>query len=102
MTEIKQLMEHIEEELEDAHTYAALALEYKTKDPTTSELYHKLSEEEMDHMRRLHKAVERLIDSYRRQKGEPPAAMMAVYDHLHKRAIAQAEKVGVLQALYNK
>lgn len=59
-------------------------------------------EEEMDHMRRLHKAVERLIESYRRQKGEPPAAMMAVYDHLHQRYIAKAEKVGVLQALYNK
>lgn len=102
MTEIKQLMEHIEEELEDAHAYAALALEYKAKDPTTADLYHKLSEEEMDHMRRLHKAVERLIEAYRRQKGEPPAAMMAVYDHLHKRAIGKAEKVGVLQAMYSK
>lgn len=102
MKEIKLLMEHIEEELEDAHTYATLALEYKTTDNSTADLFYKLSEEEMDHMRRLHKAVERLIESYRRQKGEPPAAMMAVYDHLHKRAIAQAEKVGVLQALFNK
>lgn len=102
MKEIKLLMEHVEEELEDAHTYAALAMEYKSQDPTTAELFHKLSEEEMDHMRRLHKAVERLIESYRRQKGEPPAAMMAVYEHLHKRYIAQAEKVGVLQTLYNK
>lgn len=102
MKEIKLLMEHIEDELEDAHTYATLALEYKTQDATTAELFYKLSEEEMEHMRRLHKAVERLIEGYRRQKGEPPAAMLAVYEHLHQRYIAKAEKVGVLQNLYTK
>lgn len=102
MKEIKLLMEHIEEELEDAHTYAALTLEYKSTDNSTADLFYKLSEEEMDHVRRLHKAAERLIESYRRQKGEPPEAMMAVYDHLHQRYIAKAEKVGVLQAMYDK
>ena len=33
MKEIKLLMEHIEDELEDAHTYAELAVEYKHDDP---------------------------------------------------------------------
>lgn len=71
-------------------------------DSGTSELFYKLSEEEMDHMRRLRKATERLIEGYRRQKGEPPEAMMAVYNHLHQRAICKAERVGVLQNMYNK
>ena len=53
-------------------------------------------------MRSLHKAVERLIESHRRQKGEPPAAMLAVYQHLHQKAIAKAEQVGVLQSMYSK
>lgn len=102
MKEIKLLMEHIEEELEDAYTYARLSVEYKPTDSGTSELFYKLSEEEMDHMRRLHKATERLIEGYRRQKGEPPEAMMAVYNHLHQRATCKAERVGVLQNMYNK
>lgn len=102
MKEIKLLMEHIEDELKDAHTYAELALEYKETDPETAELFYKLSGEEMTHMNDLHKAVVRHIEAYRRQKGEPPEAMMAVYEYLHKRDIERAENVGVLQGMYKK
>ena len=56
----------------------------------------------MNHMNALHKNVIRLIDAHRREKGEPPADMMAVYEYLHKRAIEKAEKVGVLQGMYKK
>lgn len=34
--------------------------------------------------------------------GEPPAAMMAVYEYLHKRDIERAENVGVVQGLYKR
>lgn len=102
MKEIKMLMEHVEDELKDAHTYAELALEYKEADPETAELFYKLSGEEMNHMNALHKAVVRRIEEYRRQKGEPPEAMMAVYEYLHKRDIEKAENVGVLQGMYKR
>ena len=102
MKEIKMLMEHVEDELKDAHTYAELALEYKEADPETAELFYKLSGEEMNHMNVLHKAVVRRIEEYRRQKGEPPEAMMAVYEYLHKRDIEKAENVGVLQGMYKR
>lgn len=102
MKEIKLLMEHIEDELGDAHTYAELALEYKATDPELADLFCKLSGEETNHMNALHKAVVAHIDDYRRKKGEPPEAMMAVYEYLHKRDIDKAEKVGVLQAMYKK
>ncbi len=88
--------------MDDAHTYAELALEYKETDPETAELFYKLSGEEMTHMNALHKAVVRRIEEYRRQKGEPPEAMMAVYEYLHKRDIERAENVGVLQGMYKK
>lgn len=102
MKKIKLLMEHIEDELCDAHTYAELALEYRTTDPETAELFYKLSGEEMNHMNALHKNVVRLIEAHRREKGEPPADMMAVYEYLHKRAIEKAERVSVLQGMYKK
>ena len=43
MKEIKLLMEHIEDELEDAHTYAELAVEYKHDDPELADLFYRLS-----------------------------------------------------------
>lgn len=102
MKVIKMLMEHIEDELDDAHTYAKLALEYKSPDLELSDLFYRLSGEEMNHMNSLHKAVVAHIDDYRKKKGEPPEAMMAVYEHLHKRDIERAEEVGVLQAMYRQ
>lgn len=102
MKEMKLLMEHVEDELKDAHCYAKLALEFKGKDPETADLFYKLSGEEMSHMNMLHKDVVRHIENHRRTKGEPPAEMMAVYEYLHARSIEKAEEVGVLQALYRK
>ncbi len=102
MKEIKMLMEHIEDELEDAHTYAELAMEYKHDDPELADLFYRLSGEEMNHMNALHKAVVSRIEEYRKQKGEPPAEMMAIYNYLHQREIEKAEKVGVLQNMYKR
>ena len=96
MKEIKLLMEHIEDELDDAHTYAELAVEYKHDDPELADLFYRLSGEEMNHMNALHKAV------VSRKKGEPPAAMMAVYEYLDKRDIERAENVGMVQGMYKR
>lgn len=99
---IELLSEHIEDELEDACTYIKLALEYKDTDPETANLFYKLSQEEMTHMDALHKRVVASIDTYKKLKGEAPEGMKALYDFMHKREIAQAEKITNLQNLFKK
>lgn len=99
---IDELQKQIEEEIEDATKYAQKAVEYKEIYPETAELYFKLSGEEQNHMNALHKEIVRLIDNYRKEKGDPPAHMMAIYNHLHQREIEKAEKVGVLQNMYKR
>lgn len=96
------LHEHIEEELEDACKYIRLALEYKESDPETAQLFYKLSTEEMGHMEALHKSVVSHMEAYKRQKGEPPEGMKALYEFLHRKEIDKAEKIGNLQYLYRK
>lgn len=102
MTEIKLLMEHIEDELRDAETYAKLALEYRESDLDTANVFFRLSGEEMTHMDALHKRVVAHIEKYRQTTGAPPTEMMAVYDYLHKKNIEWAEKIGRLQGMYKR
>lgn len=102
MKDIKLLVDHIEDELEDACMYAKLALEYKHKDQDMAQMFYKLSTEEMNHKDMLHNQATKLIAEYRRTTGEPPAAMMAVYEFMHERFMVQAEKVLNLQNMYRK
>lgn len=37
--------------------------------------------------------VEKLIQEYRAEKGEPPKEMLAVYDYEHKKAIKKAAEI---------
>ena len=99
---IKCLSEFIEEEIGDAEKYAKKALETKTEYPDIANLMNTLSLEEMKHMQLLHNAVAKLIEDYRKIKGEPPAAMLAVYDYLHEKFIEEAKEVKIMQQMYTE
>ena len=97
---IKKLSNMIAEELEDAEKYAKCALMYKDERPSLSRLFFTLSNEEMDHMNRLHEAVVNIIKDYREENGEPPASMLAVYEYLHEQQIEEAAEVKKYQDMY--
>ena len=97
---IEKLSEMIEEEIGDAKKYAKKALEVKDTDRQLADVFSVLSAEEMRHMQILHNEVARIIAAYRKEHGEPPAAMLAVYDYLHKKQIEQAEAVKTYQSMY--
>ena len=99
---IKKISERIEEEIEDAEAYAKMALHYKEEDPELAQTFITISGEEMKHMEMLHRQVTRLISTYRKEHGEPPAAMAAVYDFVHKREIEQANHVHLLHQQYRQ
>ena len=97
---IEKLSDMIDEELGDAEKYVKCAMRHKDDMPELAKLFYSLSTEEMGHMQRLHNAVVQIIADYRKEKGEPPAEMLAVYDYLHNRQIEKAGAVKAMQALY--
>ena len=99
---IKKLSEQIDEELEDAEKYAKLALLHQHSHPELAKTYYDLSTEEMRHVDMLHANVTRLIEKHRKEHGEPPAPMMAVYNYLHERHIDEANEIKVYQAQYRE
>ena len=102
MTIIKKLSEMISEEIEDADRYVNCALNHRMDNPSLADTFFKLSQEEMNHMSMLHDQVTRIIDSFRKEHGDPPKEMMAVYDYLHQKQIDAAAQVKAKQALYRE
>ena len=37
-----------------------------------------------------------MIEIYKKEKGEPPAGMQAIYDFLHKKFIEEAKEVKIM------
>lgn len=97
---IKELSEKIYEELDDAKSYAEMAVKYKDTDKQLGDTYIQISKEEMAHMNRLHDQVTRVIYEYRNAKGEPPKEMMALYEYEHNKIMEYAAQVQYIIGMY--
>lgn len=73
---------------------------YKAEYPSLAQVFYNLSTQEDSHQAALHAEVAKLIEQHRRTKGEPPAAMLAVYDYLHKQAIEKLADARRYQDIY--
>ena len=97
---IKELEEMIEDEVHDIKKYAKMATEVKTEYPGLAQVFYNISTQEDTHQAMLHAEVVKLIESYRKTHGEPPAAMMAVYEYVHKKHIERLEEARRYQEMY--
>ena len=81
---IKTLSKYIEDEICDGEKYIESALKYAEEYPELAEVFNMLSSEEMKHMQILHNQVAKIIENYRKEHGDPPKEMLAMYDYVHE------------------
>ena len=99
---IQKLSDMISEEIGDSCKYAKCALKWKDDNRGLADVFNSLSVDEMRHMQILHGEVVKIIDQYRKEHGEPPAEMLAVYNYLHDQQIDDAADVKAMQMLYKE
>ena len=99
---IRDLEEYIEEEIHDVKKYAKMAAELKSEYPGLAQVMYNISVQEEAHQAALHAEVVKLIEEHRRTHGEPPAAMMAVYEYVHKKHIDLMAEARRYQELYKQ
>lgn len=91
--EIRQLIEWMDEELEGAECYAKAAVGMKADMPARAKTLADMAQAELGHYDKLHGMVVEEIAAYRKESGEPPAGMLAVYDWKHADLIDHMAKV---------
>lgn len=97
---IRELSEMIEDELDGSEEYIENALKLREDNPSLSKTFFDISLDEVKHINLLHDEIKKIIESHRREKGDPPEAMMAVYNYLHERHMEQATKIKLMQSQY--
>lgn len=97
---IEQLQDLIEEEVCDIKKYAKMAIKLREEYPVLAQVLYTISTQEESHKTMLHNEVVKIIEGYRQEHGEPPAAMMAVYDYVHKKHIEKAAEAKRYQDMY--
>ena len=97
---IKELEELIEEEIHDVKKYAKMAAALKDENPGLAQVLYTISTQEDTHQSALHTEVVKIIEEYKRTNGEPSAAMLAVYEFMHKRHIDNITEARRYQEVY--
>lgn len=99
---IKCLSESIEDTLDCAEDAIKKAIMYKEDYPIAARALYNKSSVLMDSIKLQHDAVVAIIEGYRKEKGEPPAPMMAIYEYVHERHINKSAAIKALQEMFNK
>ena len=97
---IAKLVDRIEDEIGDVKLYAKFASEVKDTHPGIAHVLYTISTQEESHQAALHEQVVKIIEQYRKEHGEPPAAMMAVYEYEHRKMIEKMAEARRYQEIY--
>lgn len=99
---IRDLEEAISDEISDIRKYARWAADLKADHPNLAQVLYNISTQEDAHQAALHNEVVKLIEEHRRNHGDPPPVMKALYDHMHQKHIDDLANARMYQDVYKR
>lgn len=102
MKKIANIVKEMREEISGAEHYAKQATKYKDDDKALADVYIAIANQELEHVDRLHTQVTRIIQAYKSEKGNPPEAMMAIWNFEHEDMIEKVSRIKALIEIYKK
>ena len=102
MKKIAKIVSDIREELDGAEHYAKLATQYKEDDHALADVYASMASQKLGHVDLLHAQVVRIIRDHRAEHGEPPEAMLMVWNWEHDNMVSKSAKIKALLEMYKK
>lgn len=97
---IARLAEQITDEVEGALSYAKDALEYRQTHPALANIYHKLSQQEFEHMQQLHQQVQQLVVEAENSGVDYPQSMRDKWDKQHRKIISKMADANVFIGMW--
>lgn len=100
MTELKELIQDIQNILESGEDYAREAVKHKHQYPDLASTYARIAQDDLAHVDMLHKHAVSMLEDYQRNDGEAHAAMKAVWDYAHGQQIEKTADVKRMLDMY--
>ena len=97
---IKDLEMFMDKKIRMAKKEIEFAMRHKEDDPAIAKLFYDLSVSDLQDMNDMHAPIVSKIQAYRKEHGEPPAAMMAVYDWQHEKQMSDVAEIKVMQTMF--
>ena len=102
MKKIAEIVKDIRSELEGAQNYAKQAYQYKREDKALADAFATVASQELEHVNMLHSQVVRAIQEERAAHGEPPEAMLLVWNWEHEDIMDKTARVKAMIEMYKK
>ena len=97
---IARLAEQITDEVEGALSYAKDALTYRQTHPALANIYHKLSQQEFEHMQQLHQQVQQLVVEAENSGVDYPQSMRDKWEKQHRKISSKMADANVFIGMW--
>lgn len=99
---ISDLADSMADEVHDAKHRVKAAIEVKAEHPEIAKRHIEIAVQELAHADKDHTSAVELITAYRRDNGEPPADMLAIWNEKHEKYMDKYARVKTMIDTFSK